>query len=720
MDIDIYQQCPCHSNKKIKFCCGKDVIGELNNVLAKNSAGQPAAALDLLERTIKKSGPRDCLLTLQTHILISVGELEKARQSNDLFLQNCPGHTTGYHHLALILLAEEKIDEAVEALQDAMDAIVGNEIPISLANAFRMVGVGLFAQGKTIASRAHLTYALALKGESDMELAKLIHETMMSPNLPLVLKQEFPLDPAPEGVEWEKKYVNVIRAMDRGQFRKGLKFLRKINESFPDQPEVLRATAVVLGYLGRHEEMVEAWRAYSRLEQVQMIESVEAEGIAQLFSDEPVSNSVSIQRLTYEVTETDGVSEAALSNPRLASVPTVEVDPFDEGPAPRFTFLVLDKDKVATAQELTLDNAPKVIAEALIYGKQTDRAARIEAVVTNDHRLEELKKIVQETFAGFANDEPTAQELGESNAMSELLEWRWHLPEGVQRQDHSDMVNEYRKHLMLNEWTELSLPVLQGKTPLEAAQDPEFKCAVQALILMLENATQGQYFNDDLGSEIRAKLGLDDIADYEVAESARVSSPILQQYLVAEKLSDEQLVQIQTDAMKVGNFRVLKKIIDEALSRPDFDGIPRELSYSLMSHFTSDTEEALGYLDKARESAKENGRPEGIYYVQEFELRLSRGMTDGLNEILHTIQSNYLDDPEVEYQLVRVLDRFGIGPDRGPIRGGPQSGGPQTAPPPGASGSGIWTPDQPDPVPADTSPNAPASEEKSSGLWIPD
>ena len=87
MDIDIYQQCPCHAEKKIKFCCGKDVIGDLNEVLAKNKSGQSTAALDQIDRAIKKSGPKDCLLTIQTHILITNGEIEKARESNELFLK---------------------------------------------------------------------------------------------------------------------------------------------------------------------------------------------------------------------------------------------------------------------------------------------------------------------------------------------------------------------------------------------------------------------------------------------------------------------------------------------------------------------------------------------------------------------------------------------------------------------------------------------------------
>jgi len=64
-----------------------------------------------------------------------------------------------------------------------------------------------------------------------------------------------------------------------------------------------------------------------------------------------------------------------------------------------------------------------------------------------------------------------------------------------------------------------------------------------------------------------------------------------------------------------------------------------------------------------------------------------------------------------------VLDRFGIGPDRGPIRG--------TAPgqPPAPAEGGIWTPGQSESAPAAAQPGpaeAAEPESKPSGLWIPD
>ena len=546
MDIDIYQQCPCHSDKKIKFCCGKEIVGDLNNVLAKNSAGQPAAALDLLDRTIKKTGPKDCLLTIQTHILIANGEIEKAKESNEQFLINCPGHSTGFHHRALIFLAEGKIAEAIEALQDAMDAITGNEIPISLSNAFRMLGIGLFNEGNTIAGRAHLTYALALKGDSDKELIGMLHETLVSRSIPLVLKQDFPLGSPPEGVQWEKKYINVIRAMDRGQFRKGLKFLKKIDEQFPDEAIVLRGIAIVLGYLGRVDEMVPAWRRYSRHEDISLPEAVEAESIAQFFDSELVSSKVSIERVTFEVSETDGVSEQALSHARLASAGSIEEDPFEEGPPPRMAFLVLDRDTVASADDLTLENAPQVIAELLIYGKQTDRSPRIELVTSRDARFDIVKQLVSDTFGEFLQGDATTQEVGQSNEMNELLEWRWHLPKGVTRERHAELVNANRERLVLNEWPKLVFNVLDNKSPEQVGQDPLLEIPLRALLMILESAAEGQYHKDELAGKLRDKLGLSEIEPIVASEGQRVSSPIIQNYLDFEKLTGEQLLQIQS------------------------------------------------------------------------------------------------------------------------------------------------------------------------------
>ena len=51
MDIDIYKACPCQSGKKIKFCCSKDILPDLNQVLTLHHGKQSTAAIDMIQKT---------------------------------------------------------------------------------------------------------------------------------------------------------------------------------------------------------------------------------------------------------------------------------------------------------------------------------------------------------------------------------------------------------------------------------------------------------------------------------------------------------------------------------------------------------------------------------------------------------------------------------------------------------------------------------------------
>ena len=196
----------------------------------------------------------------------------------------------------------------------------------------------------------------------------------------------------------------------------------------------------------------------------------------------------------------------------------------------------------------------------------------------------------------------------------------------------------------------------------------------------------------------------------EYSDDDPVHSPVLQQLIDFKKISNDGLIHVRDEAMQIGNLRVLRHVVPEILSRDDIE-VPKHFSYSMMSQLAEDDEQALDYCQKAREAAIEAGQSEGLYLVHEFETRLSRGLTEDLPELLQKIQLNHLDEPEVEYRLVRVLDRFGIGPEQGPIR---KSAPPQSEQ---ATQNAIWTPDQGEPAPQADDAEASGEESK---LWIPD
>ncbi len=722
MDIDAYQQCPCHAEKKIKFCCGKDIVTDLNQILAKNAAGQGLAALDQLDRAIKKSGPQDCLLTIQTHILLAHGEIEKAKQSNDLFLEKNPKHATGLHHRALIRLAEDDVAGAVDSLQDAMDAITGNEIPLSMAQAFRVVGIGLMQDGHLVAARAHLNFANDLKNGRDAELSRMIMETFRTPSSSLLLKRDFSLRDLVgenEETEWVKKYRTAQRAIARGQFRKSLKFLKKIDSNFPVQPAIVRGIALLNTQLGYLEEIGPAWRRYAGLAGLTELESVEAAALAQLFSTAPQTAEIKIVRVTFEVTDFSKVLEAALSTPRFTSVTGLMEDPFEEGPAPRNAFHVLDRPPVS-ASELNIDNVSDITSELMLYGKQTDREARLEWIVAQYPPFEETRQLIQSTFGGLIFGAPVEQELGWSNAVSQTLNWNWHLPPGVSKIEHSELVKQKCRRVFLEDWAQLPFTILGNKSPAEAAQILDFQLELKALLVVLEQTPQAQIDDGAAIAALRDQLKIPAPAEFELAQLPGASvadvSPFQQQYLQVEKLTDQELLALQAESMAIGNMRVLRHVVLELLKRPEQAESPRDLIYSLLAQMTDDEKEALEYLSKARSEAKKHDRPIGLYLVQEFEFRLRHGMTEKLPALMQTIQMHHLREPDVEYHLARVLERHGLLRGRG--QGMEESEMDEALPE--KSGGKLWAggalESQSSPVIVDSKSEA----NQPSKLWLPD
>ena len=712
MDIDIYKPCPCNSGKKIKFCCAKDIVADLNQILSKSSAKQSAAAIDLIDNVVERVGQRDCLSIIKTHILLTNDEIEKADETNTLFLKANPKHPIGLQHRALVRVGQYKIEEAVMQLQKAMNAIPGNEIPVSFANAFRTVGAGLLSVGHLLAARAHFNYALMLR-EDDERTQQMLIQTYRMPEVSLLLKHDVRLDQPPkeEGPAWRKHFVNAIKALDRGQFLFGLKILQKADEESPGVPELKRGMAVLTTNLAIESEIGPAWRTYAQTPGLDHWEAAEAEALAQMLGDEEICENFDLVAVTYELSDMARASEAAIASPRFISrdVPP----PVEEttAPPPRFLFVVLDRDELKTAENIAIDTIPNAIAEILMYGKQTDREARIEILLPKDAEFDSTIAMIKETFAQEITGEPVENLAGATNVLAEAMSWNWHLPKDITQEVYEDLNNQMRDKVILENCPEVPFFIFDGKTLREASKLDEYRVAVDALLIQLEQSSDQLINGDSSTVALRKELGLPEPEKIDPTTLGdRLVSPVKQKYLIIEKLTDEQLLGLQSEAMTIGNMPVLKLVLPEILSRPSTEEmIPHDLCYSVLAQLAEDEESCFENLRMARKIAAANDRPVGVYLVQELEMSMLRGRTDALPQLLKEIETKHMHEPNVEYQLVRVLQRFGlIGPD-GRMAGGPPAG--QSAPPPAG---GVWTGEGPEPEPAEGEP-AP-SESK---LWIP-
>lgn len=717
MDIDIYQQCPCHSGKKIKFCCGKDIVSELSTIVAKCNSNQALSALDQIERVIARHGEKDCLLTLQTHIYFTLGEYDKAEEVNGKFAAKNPNHPIAKQHEALTLLANGDLENAIDRLQDGIDLVKGDEIPLPFSQAYKMIGSLLMSTGHVIAGRAHLQFSMMIRGDSDQQVVDLLHRSFRLQGAPVILKTDFRVMPAPEDKKWSSKYQIVINALNRGQFRLALRMLEKMDDHWPDQLEIVHGIAVVSSMLARADTMPEAWRRASQLDGIPTWQAVEFEMMAVLFSGDSNSAPVEITSQEFELKDLDEVFQLASASSRFIASEVSEEDRVNDGPAPRYAFSVLDRDKVELRDDLTAFDLPLVSADIYLYGRQTDRPPRLQFLAAKFGDFEAMLDHVKELFGEQLVSGPEEQVLSTTNESAISLSWNWHPPEKTTPDIYQKWVEAYRHHIIVENWVKIEFESLGGISPEQAAGKSELNVPLAALVAGLEQAVGLQTSSGSEMTDLRKKLGLDEPERLDAANLGEEQlTPLRIAQIDPTTFSDEQIVKVYTDAISIANTQVLRQVVPEILDRESLqDKVPRDFCYSMMAQLTEDTDQSIEYLQKARAAAKQAGRNPGLFLVQEFEIRLSRGMTEKLPELLATIQKQHMSDPEVEYQLARVLERFGlISPD------GRSISLPAAAPESSAEGaaeSKIWTPDSETPVvPASSTGGAAGSGSK---IWVP-
>ncbi len=254
---------------------------------------------------------------------------------------------------------------------------------------------------------------------------------------------------------------------------------------------------------------IEAWRKFAA-QKVSLDDAVEAEALAQLLD---VDSADLVDLLTIEY----GVKDPEACLARLSASPRSPRMPIDlarlgtpEEPPPKGAWWLVDREIPAGGNELTFDQAPLIVGHAFLFGKQTDRDARLELVA---YRTElpaaqnTLNQIVGDALGAAGAEQVSSQ----MPAVQHLLSWNWRLPDDTSPAKRLELIGKRRADVMLNQWTEMPQKLLDGKTPRQASADEKYRTRLLASILLLELATE-QTGSDFDFNELRKKLGLPTLA----------------------------------------------------------------------------------------------------------------------------------------------------------------------------------------------------------------
>ena len=724
MPIDKYQPCPCGSGKKIKFCCSADIVGELEKIQRMLDGKQMRAALEHVNHVLEKHPDRPSLLSIKALLETELGDTEHAGETVKSFLASSPGSPVALAEQARLLVQEQKPLEAVGALQDALEG-ADEQLPTRIYTALRDVALGLLSQGSILAARAHLLLHASLGGENDPRSAELLMELNSSNRVPLLLRQEWRFANCPEDADYKKEFDAAVDFIGRACWRAALKRFEELADKRGREACIHRNIAILRGFLGRDEDAARAWRRYAVLvESESLDDAVEGEAMAQLLDGEEASEAIDLLDVTVELSDLDRAMETLLAHKRTPAVP-VDVASLatDDSPAPKAVFSLLNVEMPESPEGLTLQTVPDALCDFYVFGRETDKPARLELTVSR-RRWPDVQKSLDEVCGEFITGEPQENVVEKTDLLEDTLTWALRFPAETPAEVRAKLQDEKRREINLEIWPTIPQTALDGKAPQDVSADAKYRVRLLAAILLLELHGQQSGWRFDY-DELRTKLGLSgpetiDPKSLDFNQLSLVRYPRLD---VSNVPTDRLLQLFQYAAMMSAPVAVHH--LGQELVERDFESEQINLTsvYEILARSSSDAADALNWIEKARDADAAAGGSPARWLLAELSLQIEQGNGQRVQELIQRLQAKHQREPGVMQGLMNILMRYGLIDPR--AAGMPAEAMPAAAASPASpaaapeSGGGIWTPDSPAaPASSSSPPEGEAGEEKS-GLWLP-
>ncbi len=510
--------------------------------------------------------------------------------------------------------------------------------------------------------------------------------------LPLMLRDNLLLASAPEGAAYRGPFEEARRLAQRGLWRRAeAEFAKLLDEGQP-QPPIVYNLALVRGWLGDDEQFAKGLHRFARLD-VPLDDAVEAEAMAQLVDPKLDDPSLESVRITYPVHDEDGATERLAGDKRFERY---ELDPEtldeDEVTRPRSTHILLDRAAPRSGAELTVDEAPNVLAFVSIYGKRTDRGARLEATTDRGSNFELVQQLIAEILGPTIGEAESTEVVGEKSASDEALSWRWRLPDDTPPDHRRRLLAERRRRAILDEWTAAPRAALGGLSPRDAASRPELRIPLLASVLIIEQAAvdprEGELFR-----ELRRRLELPPAEQIDPATCAWDQLPLVRvARLDFARVPDDRLMQVFHRAGMAGAGVAALAAAEQIVSRPSLaEGA--DAAYRLLIRSEPDPDRALAWAAKAKAHAHDAGQPGGAWALLELEVQIERGDPLGVQSALDDLRAHHLNEPGIAEATYQLLYTAGLLVPRG-APGAPMTAAPLEAPAAAAQPSKLWTPGQ--------------------------
>ncbi len=734
MALDVYSNCPCGSNKKLKFCC-HGLEGHIDQVIRHQSTKQYKQALQLLDALERQSPQSAWVKNLQAFTLMMDRRSPEAKAPLTKVLQVQPDNLYSIALFGLVSFLTDGWKNGKTAIQRAFQRS-SVEYPHIVYFLARSISELMASLASPLAHRQYLALAMRLANDDNREnvFVELI-EFDGDTKIPYILRGSHDLVPVSGDEAFEKEIRKAAKLAFLGCNDAAAGLFTKLAEATEGQPsgdETADAKRrMTLAGLWWNAGLCRAWDGEEKLASDALHKAafnsddfeaaVESETLAQTLGrrgDREAAHRV-VQR-NYKIKA--GVSKLLT---QLDATELLVRQPKNEenrdARQPAASYRVLDKAIVSGTDDAaySLDTVPRVVADIVIFDRQEeaqqesglailgiegstfdDAVARLLAAVGSD--LEQIE------FPGSENGLV-------SNSMFEKeflpLQWRRHYdpatPLGIIRRLNRDAWMKF----LSNDWPAMPLAALGGKSPQQAVGDVSLQIPLAAWLQQLDMYGDRFGLSFDLNAE-RAKYRLPAVTPLSVSDMTNLGTLSVLQFarLPFDKLNDAQLMAAFKRATLVQHKGCLKPLLMQIVDRPschnqlDISRVYRFLSD--VSSLLMDTTEAIRWLDKER--TREVPTADKFEHdldcdMRELRYRLDNPHDPECNRLLRRMWEHYgAKVAELKQYVTGIVTHYKISApwmnDAGGLDG---IGGAVTS-------GGVWTPD--------AAAEKPAGEGK---LWLP-
>jgi len=712
MTLDLYSLCPSGNGKKIKFCKCQDSLSELDKIMTMVMGGQVVPALDRLNRMLAEHPDAACALAIKGRILLNLREFDLLADNAERFVRLQPTNPLALTQRAVAQMVHGELGKATESILEAISES-GNKIDSFVLEVTTMLAYQLLESGQFLTARAYAMLVMTAEGFDGMEsAASLLERLNTDPAVNHLVKALPTHRPRPDRAEWGERFDEALGLLRSHRIPLANTKFSSLARAYPNEPAILSGLLTCTIWRADLEAQVDCLKRLSQCEQLDPTQR--SKFLAMAWLTEPRLQDLSVELMSMK-TDVENVAQdeqALRSNPYFAEVPDATLRSLvaseDEVP-PRSGFQLLDQPLPSSETQLTGENLPETLALVLVFGKQTDRPARLEVKAVLPMFLEVVRSTLAEALEKLPWVEEPYQSVPFVMASDPRPAWA---DRPNYRKNLEPILAEFRKSRFAHRMTKQPLPALRLRSLSDAATDPDLALQREAILRVLEN-TESIAQDPELLDQVRQESGVaplpplvvktaDDLELIENSDLPRID---------CQQLDGEGLRYLMSRARLLQMGQVLKQVALEALSREESPDDPgdanfRSGAYLALIESTDSLEESLRWIAEAKVYFAKRSLDVAHLLLVELSTRVRGGDLEGFQTTLRTLTSEHSHREDVMQILQQMLISLGLlNPDGSPRRGPMRPG---AAEPP-ASAGGIWTPD------GGGAPDAPASGK----LWVP-